>query len=551
MTQEMLLQSFMQGFLHDLFVEKWHRFGRYHWFIYSVLVDGTEYFMLIIFALYLKYWLCSAFLLRFYAISALCLGWCGSALNDVRAIWLCYNNLRSASEGTFSEDAPTVGVDGTRTRVSVGGESNVNPVEKIAQFADYSASVLKSSSQVLKSSSQRQMDVFWDVLEWIRHHTIHIKWLGGITFSIACFRVLCANDALQAVEYARAHPGAHPLATPTNLARWGNLSFDQLAAIAYDADGTDPGQAGELMDFLGAHGYPLYEELAVPLAFGVFCYTFGPVVKAFLPFQNLAILVRSVLAMLYGDVSVWALLLVCSLGTFAVTMFFCYPVRVGRPTFGLAPAFDSPITSIQSAIELALLGVEIDLTLTDEDTHGIAGFLLATDTASSIDAVCFLVAYVFYTLFALVLLLNLLIAMMSNTCEPASHPNCAHDFVALRHASQSDPPPALPLTYLPGTRRRSRRACSNGASTLRGSCCAWSSSAPTSLSHPSPTSGAHGSCTRASARPRARISKSSCTSTRMLRALRWRVGAPSSTSRGGRALALCVWKLERDSEGGK
>ena len=193
MTQEMLLQSFMQGFLHDLFVEKWHRFGRYHWFIYSVLVDGTEYFMLIIFALYLKYWLCSAFLLRFYAISALCLGWCGSALNDVRAIWLCYNNLRSASEGTFSEDAPTVGVDGTRTRVSVGGESNVNPVEKIAQFADYSASVLKSSSQVLKSSSQRQMDVFWDVLEWIRHHTIHIKWLGGITFSIACFRVLCAT----------------------------------------------------------------------------------------------------------------------------------------------------------------------------------------------------------------------------------------------------------------------------------------------------------------------------------------------------------------------
>ena len=39
-TREMLLQSFMQGFLHDLYVEKWNRFGRMH--AVRVTLERTE-----------------------------------------------------------------------------------------------------------------------------------------------------------------------------------------------------------------------------------------------------------------------------------------------------------------------------------------------------------------------------------------------------------------------------------------------------------------------------------------------------------------------------
>ena len=82
----------------------------------------------------------------------------------------------------------------------------------------------------------------------------------------------------------------------------------------------------------------------------------------FIPNQRLGILSRSVWAMVAIDISSWLVLLVFCLCTFGLVVFLCYPVQLGSGPPGLVAKFDQPLTSIQALLELALLGLEFDIT---------------------------------------------------------------------------------------------------------------------------------------------------------------------------------------------
>ena len=417
-TKTLLLQPFMQGFLHDLFVEKWRRFAR-HWWLMTVTFDLINYSLALLFAFYVKYELMSPRMQTRVPAIVICAG-VPMLVTDLRACYLYYRNLsKRAGPGTRLADAdeeiaPPITAVGMPTRVSME-----HCAQLASDVADATAESTQRVAEVTVESTRRVYEVLNDVKDWVFYFNLHLKWAGQVAIWTSCVLVLTANDPLEAVAAAQAAPGVHPLASAANLERWADLSFDELAIIAHDPGGENATLSSELVDFLGAHGYPLYEDICVIIAFGIMCWTFSIISSIFLPIHRLGILVRAVLAMIFGDLTIWTVLLLASLVSFGMVVFLCYPVRIGRKVFGLATAFDSPITSLQSSLELALLGVNLELALTEP--HPITGdpvlasYLTEATTATSVASVAFLFAYAIYAIFTLILLLNLLIAMMSTT----------------------------------------------------------------------------------------------------------------------------------------
>ena len=73
----------------------------------------------------------------------------------------------------------------------------------------------------------------------------------------------------------------------------------------------------------------------------------------------------------------------------------------------MAPQFNDAKTAFSALIDLAFLGEGIELDMFDEET--------GLDFWQSVDFKMFVLMYYFYILMAMILLLNLLIALMSNT----------------------------------------------------------------------------------------------------------------------------------------
>ena len=110
----------------------------------------------------------------------------------------------------------------------------------------------------------------------------------------------------------------------------------------------------------------------------------------------------SVNHMLLEDIRTFMFLFLMFLAMFYFAMFILYPAP--NP---MAPQFNDAKTAFSALIGLAFLGEGIELDMFDEET--------GLDFWQSVDFKMFVLMYYFYILMAMILLLNLLIALMGST----------------------------------------------------------------------------------------------------------------------------------------
>ena len=117
---------------------------------------------------------------------------------------------------------------------------------------------------------------------------------------------------------------------------------------------------------------------------------------------QIAIFMISVNHMLIEDIRNFMFLFLMFLAMFYFAMFILYPAP--NP---MAPQFNDAKTAFSALIDLAFLGEGIELDMFDEET--------GLDFWQSVDFKMFVLMYYFYILMAMILLLNLLIALMGST----------------------------------------------------------------------------------------------------------------------------------------
>ena len=94
---------------------------------------------------------------------------------------------------------------------------------------------------------------------------------------------------------------------------------------------------------------------------------------------------------------------------FYSALFVLYP-RAGDEWLGLVPQFNTMLDALKAQLELALVGKETRIILDSDE-------LLDLSPMRAVDLAAFFSLHFLYVLVSLILLLNLLIAMLSNTFE--------------------------------------------------------------------------------------------------------------------------------------
>mmetsp|Transcript_379 Transcript_379/g.683 ORF Transcript_379/g.683 Transcript_379/m.683 type:complete len:945 (+) Transcript_379:16-2850(+) len=127
------------------------------------------------------------------------------------------------------------------------------------------------------------------------------------------------------------------------------------------------------------------------------------------PFPRLGVFMLSVNRMLHNDIVIFMALFSCFIFIFYTMLYIVYP-RAGPSFLPEIPSFNNWATALQAMTTLAFLGEPVEITYFEEDVP--MGDLT---TWQHFNLGCFLVFYVMYVLMCLILLLNLLIAMMGFT----------------------------------------------------------------------------------------------------------------------------------------
>ena len=474
-TREMLLHEFMEGFLHTLFVDKWNRFGCY-WFAWRRFLDLAYFVVLVIYIFCLKYTLLSPFNSRLAPAILLCFN-LFLFTRDLNACYLYFDNFRKRPQFTKTEEDKSPSPEGSpasssqtardgkakvkervinsaesATGMDLDGDGDVGvagssartanaaapaPAEEngglLSDLADAIQDVAEDVVEVVEDvvddtvddindfledtveilNPLRAQDVLFPLLKWAQSHMMSSRVLGQLCVSITCLVMLFTRHPLELLKDAAVNVDV----TGSSAEAWeqirqalANSTYEQLNAASHD-----PIQSIELRGFLMGVGYTDYTFVCVPLAIGLYCWSISFLNLIFIPNQRLGILWRSMMAMIVGDVTAWMILLSCTLFTFGLVVFMCYPVQWGSSSLGLVATFDEGfVPSFKGLLELALLGVELDF-----DPTQFMGIWSdeSYNTTIRVDTIFFLLAYLFYMIFALVLLLNLLIAMMSTTYE--------------------------------------------------------------------------------------------------------------------------------------
>jgi len=139
---------------------------------------------------------------------------------------------------------------------------------------------------------------------------------------------------------------------------------------------------------------------------------------AIMPFHSLNILMLSVVRMLTEDLRIFMVLFTMFLLQYFLAMYVVYPYPSEPGAFNdVAGAFNGMRTAINALVDLAFIGEPIDMDLEKIGSmYSSNGNLLRTMTMSEqINMWMFVVFYYWYVLVAMVLLLNLLIAVFGNT----------------------------------------------------------------------------------------------------------------------------------------
>ena len=353
-TTEMLLDSFMQGFIHDLFVQKWHRYGKWiHYFKIFLHVVYTGSLANIAFGLKAHpeqmrhdvFWPC-------FVIAMLVL----LLEEELRTFYLWWNNE---------------GASRPFRKKLWAGVNWLSSFQVDLQLVGYACATLAVALLVLDSHELTHGDGDGD------GDGDGEEGLGG------------EGRLLRKL----AHSG---LAHGGGEAAWGGEDSEeaQLELV----------RASELNDYGhdGNHALVLL-LLALGLSSNVLWLTYNILT----PFEKLGVFMLTVNRMLRNDIVIFMVLFMLFIGNFYCLLYVVYP-RAGDSLLPEAAQFNGWADALQAMATLAFLGEPIDLELSKEQLSLLSGW-------QQVDMAVFLLFYVVYILMSIILLLNLLIALLGNT----------------------------------------------------------------------------------------------------------------------------------------
>ena len=379
-TREMLLDSFLNGFIHGLFVTKWRRFGR----VYHCILRFFELTFILSIAI-LAIWLKE------------------SPDTCLQQKWLPWVVLATAIP-MLEEDARSVVLFWSKIRTTIlhadaNEEENTNVRSSLAVSSRPSAVGLlekkKTPLRPLKVDLHR-------TLRWAQSHLILSKLVGAM---------LAAAGAIALIL------GFRPLGASAPL---GDYNATEMVVSEFGLVEASSSTAADDRYF------PIWAILAISLLIELqafFAY-------ALVPMRRLGVFMHTSVKMIMHDITMYVALFMVFFATYGLSMYVCYP-RAGDHMQKYAPNFNSQMGAFHELIELALTGEPIKISQLDgmpvnregwvdlisKASLGLNGEEISDpmSTAEMIELGLFIVLYFTYVLLMLILLLNLLIASMNNT----------------------------------------------------------------------------------------------------------------------------------------
>ena len=239
-------------------------------------------------------------------------------------------------------------------------------------------------------------------------------WLDAPQLQIPAHQQLSSLvDSTDGSWWSDAGPGPHAERRLKNYPR---------ATPADDQDGGSPAAAARTEP--RKEQQPWHDEQTIHnIVFGLFSIAIFAQLSvlmnlAIMPFHSLNILMLSVVRMLTEDLRIFMVLFTMFLLQYFLAMYVVYPYPSEPGAFNdVAGAFNGMRTAINALVDLAFIGEPIDMDLEKIGSmYSSNGDLLRTMTMSEqINMWMFVVFYYWYVLVAMVLLLNLLIAVFGNT----------------------------------------------------------------------------------------------------------------------------------------
>eukprot|EP00966_Prymnesium_polylepis_P084942 1966526-Prymnesium_polylepis.1 len=260
---------------------------------------------------------------------------------------------------------------------------------------------------------------FRELRAWLRNSDLDVKFIGAASGLLASLVLELDPPAGQFNPFSTANANTQPSAvgpdagfadalggTPTAAAaaarqlraRSGGVGEWGMSSL----DGYDEGEA--------AQGLPnRHASLWLFLAIGVFAQALYVSNQFLLPHQRLGVLRLTVERMLFNDIATFMVLFLIYFLTFFVVLFALYP-RSGAETLPQVPQFNDVIDALVAMLQLGFIGDPVQMETAGWNDRGMT-------TWQKVDLGAFIFAYFWYVVIAMILLLNLLIAMMGHTFQ--------------------------------------------------------------------------------------------------------------------------------------
>ena len=394
-TRELLLDKFLDGFLHKLYLQKWRLFGRFLHYP-RLCVDVTVLGMHVVFAFLRKL---NPYDARTTSVLRWLFGCMGSLMlaNALFEIHINYLYWKRISE-TFN-----AGLHGKKpSKQARRGRSQVlGQVLSLTDLEDVEGQIL--------ARALRLRTLMPNLLNFMMSHQTHWFCLSYmLTFigcTLACSYVEDDPNAIfyddNATDGSRTDGSASTdVAAFRRMLRTGNRGQTVTTRtvqipVGYSLLGEALGDASDLTAIMW---------LCISMAI----LTGAPHIAGglFLPYERLNILMITVGKILRQDLLVFMVIFSFFVIEFGLSLFMLYP-RSGTIFISQVDAFNLWESALKSILELALTGSPTEIDLTADWSE--------LSVAQMVNFGLFLILYIFYAVLALILLLNLFVAMLSAT----------------------------------------------------------------------------------------------------------------------------------------
>jgi len=368
-TQQLILDNMMQGFLYKLFQQKWERYG---WFLHYI--------------------------------------WCGFDLCIL--VLIAYLGLAIKDE--------------TEKHLQKGFIMLTALCATAIAIEAFVASLFLENMQ--RSQREHKMSMAsltkrtW---EWMSSFSIDLKLIGYAILAVAAYMYLSNSSTMHPIPHDDvlanfSFPDQEDLmdhAAPLRgrqLRKAGGGAGGKSPLLVAAEFGYDPRDAKDIEIAILVENS---EAAAIAGTFPLVCLLMGTgfviqtgefVQKFVMPVPAISTLVLSVKSTLRGELVVFMAIFIFSAATFFVTMFIMYPKHQLTAPLPQAPDFAAWWSAMEAMLLLSFVGQPFDLNL---NPLGVAEL----GQWQSVGMFFFTGVYLFYVFFSVILLLNLLIALLGDT----------------------------------------------------------------------------------------------------------------------------------------